>query len=1027
MLTNSYINSGVDLATIIILAGFTVYAVSSFLKAKRIRKQKGFFQTIRRLQKVIFVSVYLVAICGWAIGFYSGKKADTEIRNSLINNASRIANGIHPRYITSLTFSPTDLENSIYHRLNDQLQNMRQVFDGIEIFTITRKENFYAYGPSALGTDSVVSAQPGTKYLGANEILDQLYLEGEYFTHGPYFNDSKWVITAFASVLKTRSVTPLLMVGVNMPKSDWESQICEAQLLPKVTSLILIILVIIIFLIESRGKMVKYSGDIWWKSPEAVVSFICGLIITTLISYYTISSENKFRSSIFKQMSSAQVSQIRAYTYSMEYRMNAVAIALSNAENLTDSTFHNIVSPLYNNNFITKVGLAVTHHNFNQGNDSLPIVKFVDPSFQFPILIGHPFPKLTNKTPQLIENSFSTRLNNFDGPFIMPNSSKETVCYYYPITLSVPDSIQALLFMMADPELILKEAISVQGPGKSHFMVTQISDHDHQNKNYIASFPSRLDNYSVKSKLESAYPQLIYGGVFYYYFREGEQFKELYPRLASTLSPLAGLILTILLSYFVGLISTRRAHLEKKVQVRTLQLEQSQTNYRMISENIVDVIWIYNIQLDKMIFTSPSVNKIFGYTVEESLKMGLRDILSPSSFESVMKILPESINKYENGLRTDSVKINLLEQVRKDGVIIITEVVTSLIPDDTGKVIEILGVTRDITEKVKARKALEESEGKYRFLIENQQDLIIKIDRNGRFLYASPTYCKTFKTDEKQLIGQIFNPEIDEQDARNSINPITKNLSLQLPVQFHHRVNTVYGWKWLAWINTSVIEPNGELNGYICVGRDITKQKEYELELIESRQKLQNQNEEFAMLNEQYHEVNEELLCTNEELVNAIERATESENLKTAFLQNMSHEIRTPLNAIIGFSEMFSLSDLSMQDKHDYSEIISNSSRQLLSIVNDILTISTLETRQEKIKLNSVSINTIIKELDMAFQANAKTKNLKLITEIPKNNEEVIINTDEMKLKQILNNLIGNAIKFTYKGYVRFGFEKDAS
>jgi signal transduction histidine kinase len=86
-----------------------------------------------------------------------------------------------------------------------------------------------------------------------------------------------------------------------------------------------------------------------------------------------------------------------------------------------------------------------------------------------------------------------------------------------------------------------------------------------------------------------------------------------------------------------------------------------------------------------------------------------------------------------------------------------------------------------------------------------------------------------------------------------------------------------------------------------------------------------------------------------------------------------------------------------------------------------------LETRQEKIKLNPVTIGTLMKELETAFQANARSKNIELITKYSGNGIDLVMNTDEMKLKQILNNLIGNAIKFTSKGYVRFGYEKNQS
>ena len=90
-------------------------------------------------------------------------------------------------------------------------------------------------------------------------------------------------------------------------------------------------------------------------------------------------------------------------------------------------------------------------------------------------------------------------------------------------------------------------------------------------------------------------------------------------------------------------------------------------------------------------------------------------------------------------------------------------------------------------------------------------------------------------------------------------------------------------------------------------GEDITERKNAEKALEESRQMLEHQNEEYSTLHEEYLTMNEELTSINEDLSTAIERAEESEKLKTSFLQNMSHEIRTPLNAIIGFSEMLGM------------------------------------------------------------------------------------------------------------------------
>jgi PAS domain S-box-containing protein len=1027
MVTNGYINIAVNLAIVLILLGFTFFATLSLYKSIKSAKERGDTGPKHRIQKTIFVLFYLVALGGWGLGYYAGKNKDAEIRSNLQNSASRLAEGLNPQNIPTFTFTPEDLKNPAFRRLNEQLRNTAKSFDGDEIFTISQKNNRYVYGPSVLGSDTVITQIPGTIFSGPSAVLDQLFQGGEYVTYGPYFNGNQSVLTGFAAVLLPRSTKPVMLMGVNMPKQVWLDEIRKAELYPMAITLGLLILLWIGFVVFTSGSRVEFSGTIWWKSPAAIFTFLCGLIITTLISVYTISVEKKFRSTIFNQISAAQASQIRSYINNLEYQMNFAAQSLQSTTVLDEVNFKEIVAPLYNNSYIIKTGLAVMDPNFGRGFATVPVVEFSEPTFEFPILKGSQFPYITNETRELLQNSIKSGLNNFDGPLVMPLSLKRTICFYYPVKLMGPKPQQALFFIMAEPDLLLSEAIAVQGPGKAFFEIKQIDEHPHSNKQTVAYFPINRGKWHGNAKLESTYPHLIFGKVFNFHFKEGELFLKLYPSLASTLSPLIGLILSMLLSFFVGLVSTRKARLEKEVQMRTQQLEQSQSNYRMISDNIVDVIWIYNLKSDRITFTSPSVKKVFGYSVEEALNMGLSDILTPKSFEFIANLIPENVRQYHEGVRPDSVTVNTLEQIRKDGSIIVTEVVTSLIPDEGGHIIEILGVTRDITEKVKASRALEESEEKYRLLIENQQDLIIKIDPNGLILYASPTYCKTFGKTESQLIGQTFTPQIDDKDVSQSQNALAEFLKMPQKEQFHQKIKTIDGWKWLAWITNTIFDSNGDVQGFIGVGRDITQQKEYELQLLQSREMLQSQNEEYAMLNEQYIAVNEELKCTNEDLVLAIEKATESEKLKTAFLQNMSHEIRTPLNAVIGFSEMFSLNDLSIEDKHDYSEIIINSSKQLLSIVNDILTISTLETRQEKIKLNPVSIGTLMKELEMAFQTNAKSKNIDLITKNWSDGIDLVMNTDEMKLKQILNNLIGNAIKFTSKGYVRFGCEKNQS
>jgi hypothetical protein len=158
------------------------------------------------------------------------------------------------------------------------------------------------------------------------------------------------------------------------------------------------------------------------------------------------------------------------------------------------------------------------------------------------------------------------------------------------------------------------------------------------------------------------------------------------------------------------------------------------------------------------------------------------------------------------------------------------------------------------------------------------------------------------------------------------------------------------------------------------------------------------------------------------ELSIAKERAEESDRLKTAFLQNISHEIRTPLNAVSGFSQMLNQVDLPKEKRERFVSIIQSSSKQLLSIVTDILIISALETKQEKVSKGPVPLNKILDDLTNDFQDQAMKKNIVLYTRKELSDEQSQIYTDKNKLLKILESLLSNALKFCHEGSVELGY-----
>lgn len=170
------------------------------------------------------------------------------------------------------------------------------------------------------------------------------------------------------------------------------------------------------------------------------------------------------------------------------------------------------------------------------------------------------------------------------------------------------------------------------------------------------------------------------------------------------------------------------------------------------------------------------------------------------------------------------------------------------------------------------------------------------------------------------------------------------------------------------------------------------------------------------------------MLQTQKELTVAKEKAEEGDRVKSEFIHNLSHELKTPLNGIMGFTELLTNDPARKEENEQYKEIIYNCSKQLYRIVSDILEISRLETKQVHVIEEKTNLNVLLRDLYMIFEETAKKKNLtfSLTTDLP--DEGCLIVIDSSKLNKIISNLLENAIKYTEKGHIFFGyhiFEKE--
>ncbi|TAJ13479.1 hypothetical protein DMA11_08680 [Marinilabiliaceae bacterium JC017] len=229
------------------------------------------------------------------------------------------------------------------------------------------------------------------------------------------------------------------------------------------------------------------------------------------------------------------------------------------------------------------------------------------------------------------------------------------------------------------------------------------------------------------------------------------------------------------------------------------------------------------------------------------------------------------------------------------------------------------------------------------------------------------------------------------------------------------------------WVSINVTVPPGYEHNWkkvIVSLIDITDLKNTTYQLKENEKVLIRQNDDLK-------ERNIQIEAINRELEKAKLKAEESDRLKSAFLSNMSHEIRTPMNGIIGFTDLLRTSDLSHEEKLKYIDIIEDNSQQLLRIISDIIDISKIEAGQLKIMPAPMELDNLFKGLYEVFCLKLKThphKTVDFSYEInPAGSNKLMINSDKARLRQVLSNLIENAIKFTREGNIKFGAHVDAN
>jgi PAS domain S-box-containing protein len=418
-------------------------------------------------------------------------------------------------------------------------------------------------------------------------------------------------------------------------------------------------------------------------------------------------------------------------------------------------------------------------------------------------------------------------------------------------------------------------------------------------------------------------------------------------------------------------------------------LQASEEKFRQIVSSIPYAVSMLDMNL-RFTYVSAGVQRILGYTPEESMALSLDKIFTPESLAIIGKSFQERLEANARGSDPNYVLILELEQYHKNGSTVLLENTMTFLRNANGVPVGILCVSTDITERKREEAALQASEEKFRQIVSSIPNVVTILDMNLRFTYVSASIQRVLGyTPEEAMtvtLDQILTPEslaiayksFQERFEANAKIPDPNYVLILELEEYHKNGSTVF----LENTMTFLRDADGVPVGILCVAADITERKRAEAALQASK--------------------------------DAADTANRS---KSIFLANMSHEIRTPMNAILGFAQLMHRDPKLSEQSREHLRIINRSGEHLLALINDILEMSKIEAGRATFIPGTFDLHSLLNDIDMMFRVRTDAKKLRFLSETVGDVPRWVI-TDEGKLRQILINLLGNAVKFTEEGGV---------
>ncbi len=435
--------------------------------------------------------------------------------------------------------------------------------------------------------------------------------------------------------------------------------------------------------------------------------------------------------------------------------------------------------------------------------------------------------------------------------------------------------------------------------------------------------------------------------------------------------------------------------LQQEINARILTgtaLKASESKYRNLVETSQDLIWTIDTQ-GRITFVNAAVQDIYGYTPTEAIGRLFTDLIHPNYWSKDLEFFRNILIKKKNISQYETTHIT------KDKTPVYMILNAIPLRDESGFVTGITGTASNITQLKQTQEKLIETNRLQQAILNSAEHTIIATDPQGIILTFNAAAERLLGYEAQEVTTQAklirFHTWEELQDRADTlsaelgylINPgfdaIVAKARQGIPDLGEWTYLRKDGSRFPVWLSVTALQDAiGQITGFLGIGSDITDRKQAE-----------------------------------EALKQAAIAAQMANHAKSEFLANMSHELRTPLNAILGFTQVMAGDDSLQPEQHQQIEIINRAGSHLLELINDILEMSKIEAGRTTLKIEAFNLGQMLRELEDMLRFKAQQKKLLLLMEIAPG-VSLYIRGDQAKLRQVLINILGNAIKFTETGSI---------